>query len=332
MMKPEIAIIGAGLAGVALATRLAPHAEITLVEKSRGLGGRMATRRGESAGFDHGAQYFTIRHPAFHDFLEPAMERGVVEVWDAPLHRLNAAAKLEKLEDRSPRFVANPGMNALVRFFAEPHKPRLNTKIVGVEGKPGHWGLRTEDDQRLGPFAWIVSTAPAPQTADLLPLAPDDAAAVRSVEMHGCFTLMIALGEASSLPFSAAQVEHPVIGWIGANHSKPERASTPALVVHARNDWSQEHLEAPLPWVEAQMMQALATLLPDLADLIAATPVLHRWKYASTATPLGSPFLLDPNRHLAACGDWCIGNRVEAAFQSADALAASLLTQLEIEP
>lgn len=331
-MRPQIAVIGAGLSGVTLAARLGPHAAIQLFEKSRGMGGRMATRRGETASFDHGAQYFTIRDAAFHDFIEPAMERGVVEVWDAPLHLMKENGHLEQRKDHSPRFVANPGMNELVRFLGEKHRPQLNTKIEAIEGEVGEWQLRTQEGVHIGPFDWVISTAPAPQTADLLPFNPDDAAALQSVKMLGCFTLMITLQPESHLPFAAAQVEHTVLSWIAANHSKPERAPTPSLVIHAQNDWSQEHLEAPRDWVEAQMLRALGALVPSLSARFASPPVLHRWKYASVAKPLGRPFLLDPDRHLAACGDWCIGNRVEAAFQSADALAASILTQLEIAP
>ena len=45
-----------------------PH-EVIVVDKGRGVGGRMATRRVPSlsgeATFDHGAQFFTVRDDAF---------------------------------------------------------------------------------------------------------------------------------------------------------------------------------------------------------------------------------------------------------------------------
>ncbi len=51
---------------------------------------------------------------------------------------------------------------------------------------------------------------------------------------------------------------------------------------------------------------------------------IHQWRYAGIADPLGEDFLLDMASRLAACGDWCIKGRVEAAYKSADALAARL--------
>lgn len=63
----QIAIVGAGTAGLAAAQRLRkPDLVITLFDKSRGLGGRMATRRIEDLQFDHGAQYFTAKGPRFN--------------------------------------------------------------------------------------------------------------------------------------------------------------------------------------------------------------------------------------------------------------------------
>ncbi|MFM7274112.1 MAG: FAD-dependent oxidoreductase, partial [Gammaproteobacteria bacterium] len=60
-MKQRIAVIGAGIAGLALARALADAAEVTVFEKSRGAGGRMSTRRQEPWHFDHGTQFFTVR-------------------------------------------------------------------------------------------------------------------------------------------------------------------------------------------------------------------------------------------------------------------------------
>lgn len=327
--QPRIAIIGAGLAGVTLASLLAKHAKVEVFEKSRGLGGRMATRHAGTVDFDHGAQYFTIRDPAFHALLEPALDAGVVQAWNRPLHRIDAEGKLDVLPDRSARFVAQPAQTALAKFLARSLTVTRDTKITGIEGGPGRWWLMTERGESFEPFQWVISTAPAPQTLALLPLDPDDASAVQNVRMSGCFTLMLPLPQGFTLPFSAAQVEHPVLSWIAANHTKPERGAAPAIVVHSNNAWAETHLEADLGWVKARMATALLALLPTLPPAALDSGILHRWRYASVEQPLGKPFLLDADRQIAACGDWCIGNRVEAAFQSAAALAETLLAEFE---
>ena len=72
----KIAIIGAGLSGLALASRLSDKFDITLFDKSHSVGGRMSTRRRDGYSFDHGAQYFSVKSDEFRAFLEPYMEKG----------------------------------------------------------------------------------------------------------------------------------------------------------------------------------------------------------------------------------------------------------------
>lgn len=328
MTRPTIAIIGAGMAGLSLARRLAPHATISVFEKSRGLGGRMATRRRPEGSFDHGAQYFTIRDAGFHAALEPAIEQGTVQAWSVPLMRTDATGKAQRLEDRAPRFVAVPGMTALAKLMAERLTVHSDQKIAALEGLPGEWYLATPQTAH-GPFHWVISTAPAPQTLDLLPLSEPDRAAVSAVRMNGCFTLMVRLPEDMALPFSASQVEHPVISWIAANHSKPDRDPAPALIVHANSQWSDAHLEDPPEAVRDLMIEALKVLFPMIGWDASLSVDLHRWRFANVEQPLGRPYLVDPALKIGACGDWCLGNRVEAAFLSGQALAEDLIARFQ---
>ena len=78
---PKIAIIGAGLSGLVLSNLLKAHADILVFEKSKGVGGRLATRRADPYAFDHGAQYFTIKNSQFQQFIHPLIGEGCVEVW-----------------------------------------------------------------------------------------------------------------------------------------------------------------------------------------------------------------------------------------------------------
>lgn len=323
MGQPKIAVIGAGIAGVSLARSLAGLADVTIFEKSRGLGGRMATRRRPEASFDHGAQYFTIRDPRFHAALEEVLERGVVQTWDATLMETDASGAIRRLDDRSPRFVAVPGMTALARSLADGLAVLCSLPVDSVEGEPGSWYLMTQTGP-FGPFDWVISSAPAPQTAKLMPFDHHEREALATVEMNGCFTLMLRLPEEAILPFAASRVDHHVISWIAANNSKPDRDPAPALVVHADNGWSDRHLEAPPEAVRDLMLEACQNLYPTIGWQEALSIDLHRWRYANVARPLGKPFLLDGDRQIAACGDWCLGNRVEAAFLSGAALADAL--------
>jgi renalase len=326
--RPTVAIVGAGMAGLSLAQRLAPYATVSVFEKSRGLGGRMATRRRPEGTFDHGAQYFTIRDAGFHAALEPAIEKGIVQAWSVPLMRTDAAGQAQRLEDRAPRFVAVPGMTALAKLMANRLTVHSDQKIAALDGRPGEWVLATPQTAH-GPFDWVICTAPAPQTLDLLPLSEPDRAAVSTVRMSGCFTLMLRLPQDMALPFSASQVEHPLISWIAANHTKPDRDPSHALVIHANNQWSDMHLEDSPEAVRDLMLDALKRLFPTIAWDEILSVDLHRWRFASVEQPLGRPFILDPALKIGACGDWCLGNRVEAAFLSGQALAENLIARFQ---
>jgi photolyase PhrII len=79
---PKVAVIGAGVAGLMAARTLNDHGlEVQLFEKSRGLSGRAATRRVDEFQYDHGAQYFTARHPVFRRYVEAWVEQGWVKPW-----------------------------------------------------------------------------------------------------------------------------------------------------------------------------------------------------------------------------------------------------------
>jgi renalase len=81
-MLRRVAVIGAGIAGLAAAQRLKRSgAVVTLFEKSREVGGRMATRRIDDLQFDHGAQYFTATGDGFDALVEQWRTAGHVTEW-----------------------------------------------------------------------------------------------------------------------------------------------------------------------------------------------------------------------------------------------------------
>ena len=81
--KPETClIIGAGMSGLLAARRLQQSGlKVTVLDKGRGLGGRMATRRILDGVFDHGAQFFTVRAPAFQDCVDEWLAEGAAQLW-----------------------------------------------------------------------------------------------------------------------------------------------------------------------------------------------------------------------------------------------------------
>ena len=314
----RIAIIGAGLSGLTLATRLATEHEIIVFEKARGPGGRMSTRRADPYAFDHGAQYFTAETEAFQRFLKPFLSNGTVAEWNTAIE-LKQGARLSG----KTRYVGVPGMNALCKALAAPLQLQTGIHIERFELEHDTWTVIARDGQQYGPFDWVISTSPATQTRVLLPATFDGVSTLDDVKMSGCFALMLGFEIELDLRWTAMKAANSPIGWIAVNSRKPGRHTSTSLLIQSSNDWAESHLEDEPDDVTASLLKA-ASELTEIDLETASHKVLHRWRYAATPEPLGQPYLIDTDLRLAACGDWCLGSKVEAAFTSANALANAI--------
>lgn len=322
----SIAIIGAGLAGLVAARELSNIANVAVFEKSRGLGGRMATRRADPFAFDHGAQYFSAKSDAFKQFLAPYEAQGVVSDWQPKLVEISAAGKTNR-ERKHPSYVANPGMSSLAKALAANIEISTACQIAEVSLHDGIWLLRDQDGERHGPFDWVVTAVPSHQAASLLPSSFAHHNAIARVKIEACFSLMLGFFKPISLGFDGAFAEDEVVGWISVNSSKPERPEPFSVLVQSRNDWAEQNTEVDKLEVQ-QLMLAHASELTGVDLSVAEHQVIHRWLYAHTQAPAKDDCLIDPDNQLAAIGDWCIGGRVEAAFESATALVSRLRNTL----
>ncbi|NKC30297.1 NAD(P)/FAD-dependent oxidoreductase [Falsiroseomonas selenitidurans] len=322
MPPKDIAIVGAGLAGLACAKTLAAYdVRLRLFDKGRSPGGRMATRRVEAEGqvlnFDHGAQYLTAHGAAFAAALD--------------------AAHAQEWPDAGRR-VGVPRMSSVPRALAEGMDIDLQRQVTQITGGPGAWYLHhldarlirpgrpfpTQAPEREGPFDAVVLAMPAPQAGALLAgPAPHLAAVLEVVRFEPCWALMLAFPQRLDLP-DAIRLESGPIGWAARDSSKPGRDANQELwVVQGGPAWSREHLELEAEQAGTLLLEAFARhaggSLP--APFYKAA---HRWRHALVEVPLGAPCLWDASLGLGATGDWCIGARAEAAVDSAAALVAAI--------
>jgi len=315
----KIAVIGAGMAGLTLAQRL--KAEVTVLEKSHGVGGRLSTRHADPFHFDYGTQYLTIRTRAFKAFMRPHLESGLLQQWKPRVLTLNAGEQPYKRDWFEPHYVAAPEMNALAKKLAEGLSIQLQTEVTALVRHGEQWNIQTGDGRILGPYDWVISSAPAAQTRLVFADLYSGQTVPGQATMRACYTLMLGLAQPLKLKFDAAMVKNSPIRWISVNSSKPGRDLPFTLVVHSDNDWAETHLEDDQDEVRHTLLTELQRQLAiDLAS--PAHIALHRWRYAETSVPAGKNYLIDTRNHLAACGDWCIRGNVEAAFTSANLLAA----------
>ena len=99
--KQTVAVIGAGMTGITCARALyVAGYDVTVFEKSRGLGGRMATRRvGKTLTIDHEAQFITARSDAFKSFMQRACKAGTAEIWQPTVDEDEEAVDEELVAD-----------------------------------------------------------------------------------------------------------------------------------------------------------------------------------------------------------------------------------------
>ncbi len=326
-MSDTIAIIGGGMAGLSCARRLKSQGlDADIFDKGRGPGGRMSTRGSSDRKlrFDHGAQYFTARHDDFKRELAGWTERGVVREWRARFARLDSRSLAPMAEE--PRYVGAPTMNAVVAEMSRGLPVRWGVEVAPLERDGDSWLLKSADGSTLGRYRYVVSSAPAAQTARLLAEAPSVVAAAERVVMEPCWSVMVAFKNRLRVPFDAVYLNTEVLAWAARDSSKPLRASQEpeCWVLHASPAWSAVNLELAADDAAQRVFNAFARLI-NVRSLETRHLSAHRWRYARTAASLGVGAFYDGDLQAGACGDWFLGRRVEDAWLSGVAIADAVV-------
>lgn len=317
----SVAIIGAGMAGLT-AAQIARNAglAVSIFDKGRKPGGRLATRHAGPFTFNHGCQFATARDAQFANMLVAHQAR----LWPA------AGAH---------KFAGVPDMASLAASMAATFGASLHSHqhVSYLARRPDGWHLSLRDAASTppalvepggvtaGPFDAVILAIPAPQAANLLnPMAHPFATALATVTFAPCWALMLGFTAAPSGPDTLTPADSP-ISWLARENARPGAAATPvAYTIHASPHWSLAHLEDDADRVITALQETFQSLTG-----ITATPAYaraHRWRYALAQTPLGQPCLWDATQHLGLCGDWCLAGKLEAAYLSGQALGIKLTT------
>jgi predicted NAD/FAD-dependent oxidoreductase len=254
--------------------------------------------------FDHGAQFCTVRDARFRE----AFHRWEVAGWVAPWFT----------EDGHVRYRASGGMNTLAQHLAKPLDVRVETKVELVEPIDQGWLVITEKGESFRAGALLL-TPPLPQSTALLTSgghswASQITAALNSVVYDPCFALLVIIdGPGRVPPPGYIRLDRGPVEWIADNTQKGVSTGTAALTIHARADFSLDHLEWPKEDVARLLFEAAE---PWLGARINAWQ-LHRWRY-SRPVAVGGPmyFFSDQPARLAIAGDAFGGPNVEGAFLS----------------
>lgn len=318
--SPRIAVIGAGMAGLACARALQDAGFRSVVfDKGRGPGGRLATRRlDDNIRFDHGAQYVTAHGDAFRATLTAIIEDGAAARWrPATANGMDPAA-----EDW---ITGTPGMSALAKPLAAGLDLRVTCEVTAVEREAAGWRIRTAANATGDCFDLVVSTVPVPQARQLFGAERDVAQALDGVTMAPCWALMLVFASPVAGVPDVLQSDTETLSWLSRNNSKPGRnAAKECWVAHATPDWSSRHLELEREPVAALLVDAVQRMLGNAMPRVEQA-FAHRWRYARTVKALGRPCLASHDNTLFLGGDWALGARVECAFDSGRAIAQAII-------
>ncbi len=310
----EFAIVGAGMAGLTAAAMLRQNRRrVVLLDKGRGVGGRLATRRAGESRFDHGAQFFTVRDARFRAAVDQWRAAGWVTEWFT--------------ETGHTRYRGTGGMNGLAKELAKPFDVRTQTAVTRIEAADGGWLLVTGagDEIHAGN---LLMTAPVPQSLALLAgclaaLAPDVFEDLRGIDYDPCFALLATVEGPGLVPAPGyVRPETGPIAFLADNTRKGVSTGPAALTIHASPGFTRDYFDAPHEEIARLLLEAAA---PWLGGAVTAWQV-HRWKFSQPITPVSAAFLYSATpAPIAFAGDAFGGPRVEGAFLSGLSAAEAFL-------
>jgi predicted NAD/FAD-dependent oxidoreductase len=310
----NIGIIGAGISGLVCgrALKKAGH-QVTVMEKSRSLGGRCATRKFGEHVVDHGMQYFTLRDPGIRKEVE-GVAGAELRTLTAPI--LQAEPKGVVYREGEERFYLRSGNNRLGKILAQGLEVLTETEVPKVEKSWRKWKTAGRE------FEAVVSCAPWPQTAHFLGIRVADAG------YEPCLTVLLeylvgrpgAEGAYARMDVSG----NDPLAWIACENVKAGRVADgcTVYVVQASPEYSRQHIDQnPEYW--ASDLQVLLENTWNLDPSQRGSVFAHRWRYARRKE--GTPVPNDLPKGLFLCGDSTTDSRLESVWKSGLGTAQQVL-------
>lgn len=320
-MDADVLVVGAGLAGLVAARELAASCSVVVVDKGRGVGGRLATRRIGEAVLDHGAQFFTARDAWFRSVVAGWEARGAVAPW---FDRVPG-------DDGEPetRYRGVPSMTALAKDLAAGLDVRTSTLVASVAVDHDAWRTTLVDGSTLRSRT-LVLTSPVPQSLALLDaggtvLAVGDRTALEAIRYDPCVAVLAPLTGPSGLAEPGGiQPVAPEIDWLADNQRKGI-SPVPAVTIHASAAWSRDHGDDP----DDDVIRALVSLAELGSPAIEGAAQVMRWRFAKPTVRHDDPCLVAGGQpSLVFAGDAFAGPRVEGAARSGRAAGRAVVAWL----
>ncbi len=339
----SVAIIGAGMSGLAAAHILQDAGRtVTLFEKSRGVGGRTATRKRDGFTYDYGAQYFKggselSTEWITHKFSTPDLLDIAKPVWvfDGAGHIQEGDPK----QNQDAKWSYRDGFTSFAKRMAQGLSIQLETRVEHVQQTASGWNVFAHDNRSLGSFDQLLITIPAPQAIELveasqfaLGLGKVIVERLSQASYNPLISVMLGYRPApQTRPYYAlvnTDKKHP-ISWLAWEHEKaPERVPTGTglLIAQMAPTYSKEHRETPHNILFQDVAQIVSTLVTETLTNPFFTDVQY-WRYALPTEKADADALLSTTLPigLAFCGDAFVGGRAHLALEDGIHVAQRLL-------
>ncbi len=319
-------IVGAGMAGLIAANELQDNGwRVTVLDKGRGVGGRMATRRFSGGAFDHGTQFFTVRGERFEALVEGWIQAGVVEEWTKGF----ADADGNRSEDGHPRYRGAEGMTSVPKYLARDLDVHTGERVVDIHTRDDGWEVVAGEATYRADV--LLLTAPVPQSLALIEsgdyrLPDGDRQQLEEVSYDPCIALMALLDGETPVPEpGGVQIKSEPLDWIGDNQRKGI-SEEPGVTIHAGPGWSGEHWETDDEAVTRELLSLAGDQLgAELASHAVETSIA-RWRYSWVTNAHPDPYLMaSGSPTLLFAGDSFGQPKVEGATLSGLAAADQIL-------
>ena len=318
-------VVGAGIAGLMAARELRRKGvEVIILDKSRGVGGRRASRRFAGGVFDHGTQYFAPSSPWFQTRIAEWLDDGIAREW----FRVRSFEMDPRFLSAS-RYCGSPVMTEIPKQLAGDIDVRTSERASTLSREEDSWALTTDSGSRYIARS-VILTAPVPQSLALIDsigieLSGEQREVLENIEYEPCLTMLGVCEGAPELPDGGVlEFERGNLRRIMDNATKGV-SPVPALTVHAMGDFSRKHFDDTEDEILASMKEETETVVGTSIR----EAQLHRWRYSQVVQPHHAPMLvIDSDRPLIVAGDGFGVNGVEGAARSGMQAALAVMRQL----
>ena len=318
---PSFIVIGGGISGLIAATLLQRQGlKVTVLDKGRGIGGRLATRRVKDSDstvgvFDYGAQYFSVKHSQFQVWVDDWLEQGIIKKWCQGFAEV----------DGKPRYCGIHGTRGIAQYLAQDLNVHTSTRAIELH-YDGQWTIITQSKgQYQGDI--LILTPPVPQSLALLAdsaiaLPADIQTSLEAVSYHSCIAVLALLEKPSHIPPPGGlAVENESLVWLADNHQKGISPHGYSVTLHASPDFSDRHYDCSDREIARKL---LAVAAPWLNSPVIKYQV-HRWRYSLPKILYSSPCLSLSSLPLIMAGDAFVAPKIEGAVLSGIAAAQAVM-------